>query len=984
MRRRISLYIDGSLADIPGDATVLMNYAATDLTNPAILKNSCSWDFDLPRTPANDRIFGHSGRLDRLAGPGGLGPDFNASRKTPFVIYAETSEVLASGYIKLQSVTRDAYRVSLFGGLGDFLWGLSYDNVGEKKSLASMDYGETLDFTIDKDTVAEAWEMLANGMVQRSRAGTYSGKILKKDGTMTNASGYYVDYFNVKGGGVYQVTARQGSNVTYAPIAAYDAGGNFIKYWKDGDTAKNWTTQITVPANAALLYVQGRDSLTPALYEIVKKWDVINFAPAYNGIPSDFKADKALIDPAILGIVPPVTMDGESCDVTKGGGYALLAMTEAADEWQARDLRSYLQRPVLSVRKMLAAIAEPGNNGGWSVDLSDLASLERLDTWLTRPLLPSLGTYKQKAGAVSLVFVPTAVGTLVGQFTVSGADPASMVNATATVQLAYNVSAGGALSLVTSHTVLASGAHYRDQQVIFCQAVGYDSGGVMVAAGPVRSFYDSYYDFAPDVVAAAVGYTPAMGASFAAPEGEVQYNLSAGTYLRSRDITLDVSGRGMARIDILVTAAKVRATLFGGSVSSIIPAGSFPWAAMWTLGGDEYTPTLGYAAAGSATGSTEASDTLRSGATITKEMLLSTSKTPAEYLLALCKAFGLFILADGATRSVQILRRESFFQNTVTDLTGRVDARSVEITPLTFDAKWYELRQPSVGGRFETEYERTSGVQYGIMRLDTGYDFDASIKDLLAGSAIKSCAAVQDRGPWWFYAENAGQTRKWFGPVLAPGPTYSLWDATGKKHDAASDAPDDAATFTPYSNAFPGYDLGSRAEFRDGDNKPVDGADVLLVYTGEDTIKDINITDDTPAMDTLLGGPCWLVEANGAGLAVPQFTRYKHRGQDPEWLLDFGIPREVDIPLIRYPAGTTVYEDRWFSYIRDRLSVNGKTLRCRVLLEGLQVGPELLRRFYWYQGSLWSLVSISNYSLTTFDPAECEFVQVGDINNYLI
>ena len=882
MRRRISLYIDGSLADIPGDATVLMNYAVTDLTNPAILKNSCSWDFDLPRTPANDRIFGHSGRLDRLAGPGGLGPDFNASRKTPFVIYAETSEVLASGYIKLQSVTRDAYRVSLFGGLGDFLWGLSYDSVGEKKSLASLDFGETLDFTIDKDTVAEAW-------------------------------------------------ARLG-----------------------GDTSK------------------------PA------KWDVINFAPAYNGIPSDFKADKALIDPTLLGIVPPVTMDGESCDVTKGGGYALLAMTQAADEWQARDLRSYLQRPVLSVRKMLDAIADPGNNGGWSVDLSDLASLELLDTWLTRPLLPSLGTYKQTAGSVALVFVPVAAGTLVGRFTVSGADPGSMVNASATFQLAYNVSAGGAATLVASHSQLEGNTFFRYQQVIFCQAVGYDSDGIMVAAGPVRSFYDSANDVAPDVMASAVGYTPAMGASFAAPETEVQYDLTGGTYLRSRDITLDVSGRGMARIDILVTAAKVRVTMFGGGVTVLTPAGSFPWAAMWTPGGDEYTPTLGYAAAGSATGSTEESDTLRSGATITKETLLSTSKTPAEYLIALCKAFGLYILADGATKTVQILRRESFFQNTVTDLTGRVDAPSVEITPLAFDAKWYELRQESVGGRFENEYERTSGVQYGIQRIDTGYDFDASIKDLLSGSAIKSCAAVQDRGVWWYYAENAGQTRKWIGPVLAPGPTYSLWDSTGKNHDAPSDAPDDAATFTPFNTGFPGYDLGSRAEFRDGDNKPVEGADVLLVYTGDDAVEDINLTDDTPAMDTLLGGPCWLVEANGAVLAVPQFTRYSHRGQDPEWLLDFGFPREVDIPKIRYQAGTSVYESRWQAYIRDRLSVNGKTLRCRVLLEGLPVGPELLRRFYWYQGSLWALVSISNYSLTSFDPAECEFIQVGDINNYLI
>ena len=369
---------------------------------------------------------------------------------------------------------------------------------------------------------------------------------------------------------------------------------------------------------------------------------------------------------------------------------------------------------------------------------------------------------------------------------------------------------------------------------------------------------------------------------------------------------------------------------------------------------------------------------LRSGATITKDILLSTSKTPAEYLLALCKSFGLYILADGASRSVQILKRSSFYRNVTTDLTERVEKSSVQIQPLSFDSKWYDFKHDSVGGRWEKEYLKTEGVQYGIQRVDTGYDFDANTKDLLSGSALKSCAAVQDRGLWWYYAYDAGTVRMWIGPLLSPGPTYSLWDSTGKNHDAATDAPNDAATFIPYNVGFPGYDLDSRAEFRDGDNKPVDGADVLLVYCGDSNPDDFNLTDDTPAMDTLLGGPCWLIETNNAGLTIPQFTRYYHRGQDPYWLLDFGYPRQVDIPKIRYEAGDTVYGDCWQSYIRDRLSVNGKVMRCKVRLDGLQVGPELLRGFWWYRGSLWVLNKISNYSLTTFDPAECEFIQVRD------
>jgi hypothetical protein len=51
-------------------------------------------------------------------------------------------------------------------------------------------------------------------------------------------------------------------------------------------------------------------------------------------------------------------------------------------------------------------------------------------------------------------------------------------------------------------------------------------------------------------------------------------------------------------------------------------------------------------------------------------------------------------------------------------------------------------------------------------------------------------------------------------------------------------------------------------------------------------------------------------------------------------------------------------------------------------LRGIQVGPDLLRRFYAFDGAVWSLNRIIDYSLTTFGPTKCEFVKVQDITNY--
>ena len=99
--------------------------------------------------------------------------------------------------------------------------------------------------------------------------------------------------------------------------------------------------------------------------------------------------------------------------------------------------------------------------------------------------------------------------------------------------------------------------------------------------------------------------------------------------------------------------------------------------------------------------------------------------------------------------------------------------------------------------------------------------------------------------------------------------------------------------------------------------------------------------------------------------------------------LDFGVPRQLDIPGIVYDPETTIYHSAWKAYLSDRYDVNTKVMTCRVDFSGIRVSQDLLRKFYWFENSLWVLNKITNYSLTTFDPVECEFVQVQDKDNYL-
>ena len=871
MKRRITLYVAGEPCDLLDDGLVLLNVALADLTNPAVQRNSYTHPVTLPRTPANDRLFGSSYRLDRTAGPGGSGPGFNASRKLPFSIYTAAGEILVAGYAKLESVTREGYEVTLYGGLGELVCNLSYDADGNKRSLASLDYGVDLDFTITKSAVLDAWARLA------------------------------------------------------------------------GDTSK------------------------PAV------WDVINFAPAYNGIPgTGFSADKAIAVPADISIPDTKTSDGVT--YTTQGGYTLVTLPEAVDEWATKDLRSYLQRPVLNVWKMLQAIADPANNGGWTIDLSDIDTTAKWpyrDAWLTRPLLPSLGTYKQQAGVASISgYSPWTTGTTMIEYTVTGASAGDTVNAKMTFRPTYEIdSAGGALSLKAS-TIAPGG--FRLRLVTFLQPIAYDSNNLKVAAGKTVAIYKGADTLGADEIAQMCGYTPdALNGAYASPVEETDYSLiSTDTYARDGLVTVECESPDIDHIEIVTKHYTLTTRADGSKVLAVSSAALYDGILPRAVDQQCATDHTGVA-------TTITGETLRSGARITKEMLLTTQGTPADYLLSLCKVFGLYLLADAATKTAVLLQRKTIYQNVVTDLTDRVDVDSVEIAPCAFDARWYDLKLAGSGGAFETQYKEAEGVDYGQQRIDTDYDFDAEAKDVLQGAVLKSCAAIEATGKYFAHALNGADFTP--GVIMYGGASQTLWDTSGNGEDFAISAVP-AGDVVPEGSVYPYTDnsLRGRAEFRDKDNKGTDGADCLLLYTGVRTLSYFDVTDDNSAMTALNGGtPCWIL-SDGQPLDVPVFSRY-----GVTVYLDLGAPRQVGLYAFQYDADKTIYAKAWRSFMRDRLSADGKVLRCRVRLEGLQVGPELLRRFFWYGGSLWALNKISNYSLTTFDLAECEFVQVQDTDAYL-
>lgn len=1008
MRRKISLYIGDQLVDLDDQSFILFNYTMDDLSNPTIVKNSFSQQITLKGTPANNKIFGGSFRADRrVAGMGAdTGIDYNASQKTPFTIYNEMGEILESGYVKLDSISVKGadiqYKVTLYGGLGSFFYALSYDDNGNKRTLADLDYLGTsnpdteLNFSITKDAVQEAWDMLKGTMPILQPTATDWGYNLRTDGSQVATTTYpnrYINTYQVEGARVYRVSFKRVNSSAQSAILALDSNGNVVGHWYDGGPAQNIVdADITTPVDAVTLKVQGQTGAQDAVVKTPNRmWEILNFAPAYNGIPDgNFSPDKALVVPSDVGLQDTITKDGTA--YTLKSGYALVNLAEAHDEWAVKDLRSYLQRPALSMKAFWDAICNPANNGGYEVDASviqvaDLGKYASL--WMTLPLLPSIGTIRQETGSLSLTMTPSFVsGNDIGRFDIVGSVPSGTeVTANLHCRIRFGTPSGAdAYNQLNESAFVRMGRYvYTKFSILFIQAVAYASDDSVVGGSKIKAI-------GRPANHAACGYVPAWDADYEHLSVTEFNKVESNVFEIPVELGFAVTARDVAYYKIRVSAYTGEKTQRSPAYYSYSGTGDLSTPVMYVNYDNSFTPNHSTIVAGQTPDSVSyaSSESLRSGATITKSMMLSSSKSPAEYMLSFCKILGLYFHYDSATRKVTILKRNDLYQDETIDLTGRVDlSKGVSINPLVSNSKWYDFALESAGGAFNDEYLNVVGIKYGIQRVNTGYDFNAEAVSLMSSVAFKNACTILARSRYFNYIFTGAVFKP--SPFLDKGNTFTLWSATGETLETDISCPPLSSAVTYYNTDpnYSGYDINTarKLELRNAENKPVDGSDILVFLEGWDDYDYFKLTDDVPAMDVVNDGvPCWLLGAGASGddaLSVPSFQRYSWDGNEISNSLDFGVPREFDIPGIGHQDGCTIYDRGWRNYMADRYDVNTKVMTCRVDFSGIQVNQDLLRKFYWYDNSLWVLNKIKNYSLTTYDPVECEFVQVQDKSNYL-
>lgn len=928
MRNKVNLYIAGQLADISSDALVLMNYRAEDLQNPAIVKNSYSQSLTLLGSPQNNTIFGHAVRADHRSGEGGgVGVQFSALKKTPFQIIGEDGQLLESGYIKLDSIERKAdavnYKITLFGGLGAFLYGLMYDAEGNKRSLADLDYGTSLDFVINRDSVRDAWRQL-NGVHSADR------------------------------------------------------------------------------------------------------WNVINFAPAYNGQPAGgFQSNKAFVSVECAG----VQSDDSATGATAKRGHVLANLTQNYDEWQTKDLRSYLQRPVIKVGAVIDAICNTLNNGGYNVQRDSLFFNNNnpyyRDAWVTLPMLADLQTKPVSGeGESALSAASVALNTdeyinipIAGDTAIS---TEYLATVTITPQMRLSASYTGDLFAAWERNDSPSGRIANRYGCLY-QLLAYDAAGRVVGGSPVQmvttnsrlingsmTFPKAYTpaefvrlwnndnsipipDYVPAWADAGYSATAVAGDAYHFAGGAVGNLQTAGADVT---LTLTLSARGVSRLALRVTTLGATQTtdsyLFRLNTSQVIDS-SNTTQTFSSLGSG--ASVLGY--------KYESSGVVRSGTLITQRHLLGGTSSPADYLLSYVKMFGLQLHYDGRTKTVSILTRNTFYDDTTPiDLTEVIDRNTINVTPYILEHRWYEFGNEAAKGAFIDYYDSISNTAYGAQRVNTGYDFNADTKKILDGVIYRTAAETLAQGK--YYANIKAQGKQYPTPFLDGG-SYALWKANGEMVSFDVVQPGDTASVEYINQQHSGYDYQylSKVQLCSSEGKPTDGENILLLLdymNGTAYYRDYSLSDDNSLMTLYNGGEaCWLLGQSalaenadyciGASLQIPVFRRYKTVREGDlrraTYSLDMGTPRELGVYSIMLDDSACIYAKAWRRYITDRYDADSRVMSCKANIRALgQITSELLRKFYYYDGALWVMNAIKDYSLCTEDTTQIELVKVTNVNNY--
>lgn len=924
----IRLFIDNMQVDLNNELQILFNWQESDLSNPTVIKNGYSKTIVLQGTGNNNKIFGHFWNLERylVHNSGNTRTDFNPSYRVPFTLYYNSS-IYEKGYVKLQRVIRNN--------------GVNRYEIGLFGGLGTFLYNLSTDW---------------NTGVKKSLAD--------------------LDFFGKRKPKIYSIDANIGNTSTTVE-----------------DTVANSDTDLSFTINA--------DTILDAWTNISNnngKWSVINFAPTYNGFPSNIDTDKVLINFNNMSGLETSVTDGTSA-FTAHNGYALGKLPSKLTMEETKDYRSYLQTPIVRTKSIIDAICMKENNNGkydngyevvLDEDFFNPSNPYYWDSWITLPKLNlsyttvggtevDLGTvtpsydYTTSNGRTLAILVDNPVGTT-NKIKVSFDLQITVPNATA--DRLYLAAINRKWSVINALAIQAYASNsLTDSEYIF------GSSSIEWLTNKLSNGAIYTCDYAKSNGT----FTPKVNNTSNIEDGSF-VRVAQNIYRWNRQIVLECDlpeNENVIKIDFQLANSKGSVTDRNKLCTSITPVVGQNSLYTWSM----QSVTLLNSDMALIKTSTE---NFYSNQVITKDALLATSYSPAEFIVSFCKMFGLYLHKDIVEDKIYITTRNNFYKrDNIINLEDIIDlSKDLEINPVYVDTNYVSLTNEAEESASIIEYKDKYGKEFGQKVVDTGFEFNADTKELNNG-VFKTAVQIKEQSQY-FYKNKDGKN-----PYVYNGFNYTLYQDgqyTGSTKTVDVDKKEISTYFDSFNDNYKYYDVMSKAQFEDKEHKGLPTENVFLFFNGYENVNGMGyyLTDDIQEMSYLNNKPCWLMtnsekDANGKKIAIainnlPRFSRYFEGNHWMMYSFDYGSPRELFVPDIQNNDEGNIYHIYFKNYFEDLYDVNTKVVTCYIKADDLT--EDTLRNIYWFRNGLWRINKIYDYNPLSPNTTKCEFIKIQDLANF--
>ena len=343
---------------------------------------------------------------------------------------------------------------------------------------------------------------------------------------------------------------------------------------------------------------------------------------------------------------------------------------------------------------------------------------------------------------------------------------------------------------------------------------------------------------------------------------------------------------------------------------------------------------------------------------VTTDDMFDTTTTQGQVLLDYTKLLGLLYDVD-KEGNLNILSRNTYFNDyKIIDWSTKVDySKEIKFKPLTFDARYFEMKYKAGDTYYENKYKNEFGLEYGEKKINTGLAFNSETKQFLDTTIFTNTIISADVRRTY-----AGGDKGISYTNEDPIPMPALYQKDGETKSSADLK----------------YNLLFRKSYRD--NK----------FDGYITC------DSSIMMDASNGGGeyCWWDRyqyGEGSDIATNCIILAKNYGGIPtfsthydDYSWDIGLPRiSYDGTMSNdYSSASTVYSRYWENYISEIYNVKNKILTCYVKLSWIEILNFSFKNFVTINGVLYHPNKLINVNPLSDDPVQVELIQVQDINAY--